>query len=203
MNAMLFATGNNLTFSGDVIRRTLMCTMDAGCERPELRTFSTDAVREALEHRGGLVAAALTVLRAWHVSGERVKLPAFGGFEDWSFRVREALVWLDQTDPCETLAEVRESDPHRGELVAVIEQWRACLVLDKGYTVQQVIGRALVDPDFHNALLAVAAAHAGGSVNPARLGRWLNHVKGKVVNGLKLKQHGNTHGYPIWKLVQN
>ena len=46
MNAMLFATGNNLTFSGDVIRRTLMCTMDAGVERPELRDFKTDVVEE-------------------------------------------------------------------------------------------------------------------------------------------------------------
>jgi len=99
MNAMLFATGNNLTFSGDVIRRTLMCTMDAGCERPELRDFKTDAASEARERRGELVVAALTVLRAWHVADERLNLPAFGGFEDWSYRVREALIWLDRTDP--------------------------------------------------------------------------------------------------------
>ena len=113
MNAMLFATGNNLTFSGDVIRRTLMCTMDAGCERPELRDFKTDVVSEAQDRRGELVVAALTVLRAWHVADERLNLPAFGGFEDWSYRIREALIWLDRTDPCETVAEVRESDPHR------------------------------------------------------------------------------------------
>lgn len=64
MNAMLFATGNNLTFSGDVIRRTLMCSMDAGVERPELRDFQTDVVEEAQDRRGELVVAALTVLRA-------------------------------------------------------------------------------------------------------------------------------------------
>ena len=58
MNALLFATGDNLTFSGDVIRRTLMCTMDAGCERPELRDFKTDAASEAKERRGELVGAA-------------------------------------------------------------------------------------------------------------------------------------------------
>jgi hypothetical protein len=203
MNAIVFATGNNLTFSGDVIRRTLMCSMDAGVERPELRTFSTDVVNEALGRRGELVAAALTVLRAWHVSGDRIDLPAFGSFEDWSYRVREALVWLDRTDPCETLAEVRNSDPQRGELVTVVEQWKACLVLDKGYTVQQVISRSLTDSDFHNALLAIAAARSGGSVDLRRLGRWLNRVKGKVVNGLKLKQDGSFGGYPVWKLVCN
>jgi hypothetical protein len=63
MNAMLFATGNNLAFSGDIIRRTLMCTMDAGVERPELRDFKTDVVEEAQDRRGELVVAGLTVLR--------------------------------------------------------------------------------------------------------------------------------------------
>lgn len=107
MNSVLFATGNNLTFSGDVIRRSLMCTMDAGVERPELRDFKTDVVGEAQDRRGELVVAALTVLRAWHVANERLNLPAFGGFEEWSYRIREPLIWLGWTDPCETLAEVR------------------------------------------------------------------------------------------------
>ena len=203
MNAMLFATGNNLTFSGDVIRRTLMCTMDAGCERPELRAFKTDAASEARERRDELVVAALTVLRAWHVAGDRLNLPAFGGFEDWSYRVREALIWLDRTDPCETSVDVRESDPRRGELVTIVEQWKQHLALNQDYTVQQVIGRALVNSDFHNALMAVASSPSGGSVNSVKLGRWLRHVKGKIVNGLKLLQSGNRHGYPLWRLVRS
>jgi hypothetical protein len=33
VNATVFATGNNLVIGGDAIRRTLMCAMDAGCER--------------------------------------------------------------------------------------------------------------------------------------------------------------------------
>jgi putative DNA primase/helicase len=174
-----FANWNNLTFSGDVIRRTLMCTMDAGCERPELRDFKTDAASEAKERRGELVVAALTVLRAWHVADERLNLPAFGGFEDWSCRVREALIWLDRTDPCETSVDVRDSDPYRGELVTVVEQWKEHLTLNQDFTVQQVIGRALINSDFHNALMAVASSPSGGSVNLVKLGRWLNRAKGK------------------------
>jgi hypothetical protein len=203
MNAMLFATGNNLAFSGDVTRRTLMCSMDAGMEHPELRPFQTDIVEEAKDRRGELVVAGLTVLRAWHVEDERLNLPAFGGFEGWSYRIREALIWLDRIDPCETLAEVRESDPHRSELIAVIEQWKEHLALNQGYTVQQLISRALIDSDFHNALLAVAVTHSGSAVNNMRLGRWLKRVRGKVVNGLKLLQSGTSGGYPLWKLVRN
>jgi len=172
-----------------------MCTIDAGVERPELRDFKTDVANEARNRRGELVVAVLTVLRAWHVAAERINLPGFGGFEDWSFRIREALVWLGRTDPCETLAEVRESDPNRGELIAVIEEWKQRLALNKPYTVQQVIGRALVDSEFQNALLAVAANQSGGMVNNIRLGRWLKRVKGKVVNGVKLVPDGSHNGY--------
>ena len=67
--------------------------------------------------------------------------------------------------------EVRESDPSRGELITVVEQWKQHLALDQGYTIQQVISRALIDLDFHNALLAVASSRSGGSVSNKGWGR--------------------------------
>jgi hypothetical protein len=202
MNAMIFATGNNLTIGGDATRRALMCNLDTGVERPELRSFAEDVAKEAQRRRGELVTAVLTMLRAWHLAKQRIALPAFGSFEEWSFRIREPLVWLGKCDPCETLAEVRANDPRRSELVAVVEQWKTHLTVNQQYTAQEVIGRALIDPDFHNALLAVAQSRSGGSVSSARLGLWLNQVKGKLVNGLKLLRDGIRHGYTLWKLTQ-
>src|SRR5262249_10571610 len=73
-NASLFATGNNLVVAGDLIRRTLMCSLDAHCERPELRHFDTDPIKFVRAERGKLVVAALTILRAWYVSGERLSV---------------------------------------------------------------------------------------------------------------------------------
>ena len=205
VNAMVFATGNNLVIGGDAIRRTLLCSMDAGCERPEARTFKDNVIEIAKQRRDVLVMAALIVLRAWHVAaaaGECASMPALGSFEEWSFRVREPLIWLGQVDPCETLADVRENDPHRGELIAVIMQWKEHLRLDTKYSVQDVIGLAVNTPSFYTALMNVAAARTGGSVSNAGLGRWLKRVQGKIVNGLTLLQDGNTSGYPQWKLIQ-
>ena len=68
VNATIFATGNNLTIAGDLIRRSLLCSMDAGCERPELRVFNVNAIEATKANRGELVCAALTVLRAWHLA---------------------------------------------------------------------------------------------------------------------------------------
>lgn len=85
----------------------------------------------------------------------------------------------------------------------MVEQWKQHLTLDRGYTVQQIIGRALTNQDFQNALVAVAITPSGGAVSPIKLGRWLKRVKGKVVNGIKLLQDGTKDGYPLWKLVRN
>jgi putative DNA primase/helicase len=202
VNAMVFATGNNLTIGGDAIRRSLLCAMDAGCERPELRTFKDNVIEVANARRGELVAAALTVLRAWHVAGETAHMPPLGSFEEWSFRIREPLVWLDKIDPCETLAEIRENDPHRGDLIAVIMQWKAHLSVNQQYTVQDIIGRGINVASFHTALLAVARARSGNLVSNERLGRWLKRVQGQIVNGFALLQDGQSHGHPLWKLMQ-
>ena len=38
--AAIFATGNNLILVGDMVRRAVICTLDAGVERPELANSS-------------------------------------------------------------------------------------------------------------------------------------------------------------------
>ena len=43
----VFATGNNVTFKGDMVRRGLVCNLEAQTERPELREFKNDALAHA------------------------------------------------------------------------------------------------------------------------------------------------------------
>ena len=61
----VFATGNNVAFKGDMVRRGLVCNLEALVERPELREFKKDALDHAVSHRSTYVAAALTVIRAY------------------------------------------------------------------------------------------------------------------------------------------
>jgi putative DNA primase/helicase len=67
--ASVFATGNNLVLLGDMTRRALLCSLDAGVERPELRKFKDDPVGKVESDRGTYVTAALTILRAYNVAG--------------------------------------------------------------------------------------------------------------------------------------
>ena len=62
--AAIFATGNNLVLVGDMVRRAVVCTLDAGVERPELREFKFDPIDRVLQNRGAYVAACLTIARA-------------------------------------------------------------------------------------------------------------------------------------------
>jgi hypothetical protein len=184
INATIFATGNNMVIAGDATRRVLLSSTDAGCERPETRVFADNVIDIARKRRGELVVAALTVLRAWHMARERVNLSPFGSFETWSYRIREPLVWLGQIDPCETLLDVRKSDPQRDLLIAVLMQWELYLDVGRTYTVQEVIERAIQASTFYTALMNVAVSHNGRSVSNVLLGVGLSASKAKSRTGL-------------------
>jgi hypothetical protein len=81
------ATGNNIQLGGDMPRRCYWSRMDAGCSKPFQRTgFRHKRLKEyVLKHRGELLAALLTLARAWFVAGRREPdLTPVGSFEDWS-----------------------------------------------------------------------------------------------------------------------
>jgi hypothetical protein len=202
--ATIFATGNNLIIADDLADRSLLCSLDAKVEHPGLRKFPVNIVKDTHTRRGELVVAALTILRAWHVArtaGGRVNVDPFGGFEDWSRRVREALIWLGEADPNYTVDKAKKNDPAREALVAVLLQWNEHVGIDSPCTVQEIIARAVNIPTFYTALMNVAASKAGGIVSNDRLGRWLKSVEGKINNRLKLVRIGIQNGYPIWSLM--
>jgi hypothetical protein len=201
MNATLFANGNNLVVASDLTRRVLLCSMDAGCERPELREFATDVLAYVRQHRSRLVVAALTVLRAWHVSGENFPLTTLGSFDDWTQRVRKPLVWLGHPDPCDTMATVREEDPDASQWRTVVSQWKQHLGTSSTFTVQEIIGRAINIVEFHTALRTVAGSKNGQLVDNARLGRWLKRVQGRIWDSASIQKTGAKDGYPYWRLM--
>jgi len=119
----VLGNGNNVLVSGDVVRRTLFCSLDAGMEAPELRSFAADPVRQVLADRGHFVAAALTIARAYAGAGRPGRSPPLLSFAAWSDTVRSALVWLGWDDPVATLAQLRSDDPRRASFAAVLAAW--------------------------------------------------------------------------------
>jgi len=82
------ATGNNVAVRGDFARRTVWCRLDARVARPWLREGfrHPDLLAWVAEHRGELLAALLTLARAWVVTGRPGPadgMPPLGGYESW------------------------------------------------------------------------------------------------------------------------
>lgn len=208
-NAAIFATGNNLTFEGDMTRRALRATLDAGVERPELRAFDRDPLAMVSERRGDYVSAGLTVLRAFHIAGRPQQRAPLGSFTDWSRWVRDALIWLGEADPCDTMEELRGADPKLEALTSVLEGWREVIGLQPA-NVRDVIERATeqrpqlygrtqyAHPEFREALLRVAGE--GGAINGRRLGKWIGGQQNRIVSGLRLINAGVSAGFTRWQL---
>jgi len=188
-------TGNNISYRDGLERRGLEIRLDANTENPEERKFDFDAEREALANRPELVAAALTILRAFYVAPERQtiisSLTPFGSFDEWSALVRGAIVWVDQPDPCDSRKNIRAEDPATGNLKTLITAWVQCPGLDVAtwYSSEQICAQANA-PD--NAALASAlAVIMPKGVTPMGLGRYLSKFKDRVVAGHRIRRRLN------------
>jgi putative DNA primase/helicase len=206
--AMFYATGNNLILAGDLTRRTLLCRLDPGCERPELREFGCDPLQMAKEDRSEYVVAAITILRAYLTADERITINPLGSYETWSRRVREALVWLGCADPCETMASARRADPITSQLSNIIVAWRSSVGVNKPMPVQALVemanrvdlGGAHAHPDLREALLAVAVE--GREINVRRLGKWLSKNEDRVIDRHKIARADAQTSVVRWLIAE-
>lgn len=202
-DALWCANGNNLVIAGDLTRRTLPCRLDPGCERPETRIFKGKPVAVLMAHRAEHVAAALTIMQAFHLAGRphTSKLPPFGSFERWSSTVREALVWLDLPDPCDSMASLHDEDPDREFLSDFLMAWHEAIG-EAEVTVRDLVESAQAMPSsaFHS-MLQDAAGGQLADINTRRLASFLQANVGRIVNGLRLERSKNkTKGVYRWKV---
>jgi hypothetical protein len=87
-HATWMATGNNIALSGDLPRRCYWIRMDAQVARPWQRNGFKHPrlIHYVEEHRAQIIAAILTLGRAWVQAGapENEDLPRLGSFENWT-----------------------------------------------------------------------------------------------------------------------
>ncbi|MBF0141753.1 MAG: hypothetical protein HQL74_15955 [Magnetococcales bacterium] len=201
----IFANGKNLVLPEDMVRRSLLCSIDPRCERPELRQFDSDPVKVAECKRDELLTSALIVLRAFHLAGRPgMGLIPLGGFEAWSGWVRAALVWLGEADPCQTMEMVRANDPELTRLKSVLTAW-STIYGNRHLSVREIIeeiSRNQCSDDVKTlraSLLEVAGD--GGLVNSKRFGKWLANNKQRIADGLQIEDAGISAGHKLWRVI--
>lgn len=179
--SLICATGNNLTLFGDLNRRTIQIRLDAKCERPEERSFKFDAIDLALRKRPELVAAALTVVRAYLSAGAPNAATAMGNFEDWSDLVRSSLIWLGLADCRGDVAAQRAADPEKDELAEIIQ------ALPSGpFTTREVAIKVAESPLLKETLASFM--DRGGVFSSKRFGRYLARYSGTRIGNRWIEQ---------------
>ena len=203
-NVLWTATGNNLTFRGELPSRALICRIDSETERPEERTFKiADLPAHLIQNRRRLVLAALTILRACHVAARPCQnARPWGGFDHWSREIREPLVWLGLPDPCATRERVIVNDPERELTIEVFRSWQAEFG-DRVMLVREVVAATPRDgsSELKQALLMVAAKRDDSNeVDARRLGAWCSSKAGRVIDGLRLTPERKIRRAQGWRV---
>ncbi|MFZ5477681.1 MAG: hypothetical protein ACOZNI_12975 [Myxococcota bacterium] len=211
LTTVWWATANNVSFRGDMAKRVIPVMLRTDLERPELRDDFRfpDLRRHVREHRGELLGAALTIVRAYIRAGRpAVDLPRFGGFEAWSDAIRRPLVWAGAEDPCAGVAALAEdADTKTTEMATLMAAWR-----DVYGSTEITLSRVAVDlstegrkdplPEAHRRLIEALRplAYRGGKLDTGRLGRSLRGWRQRVVKGHRWATGPAVHGVVSWRV---
>jgi putative DNA primase/helicase len=195
-NVCLLMTGNNLTLLGDLARRTVVCNLDAGVERPELRAFKRNAITHLLERRAQGIRAALVIAKGYLDAGcPAVDGSPFGSFELWDRLIRRPLMWAGWPDPLQPAEAMREQDHEFAGMVellaALLEatRGRAMTAADIALLMKERQGSyadsgALAWPLLHEAAETVLGDSKDW--NGRVLGRRFRDWKMRILGGLRL-----------------
>lgn len=195
-----YGTGNNVVLGADTPDRIVHVRLDSRVERPRERP-ETDFAHPRLvewvkQERVRLIAAALTILRAFVVAGRpRQQVRSWGSFEGWSDVVREALVWAGQPDPADARDELLlHSDLEANAWRALIGALHELDASGHGLTAAEILDRVGGDPQaltdvsrrLRDAIQELIPTTGGGLPGPRSVGNKLRRAKGRIYDGLAL-----------------
>jgi len=212
----IFATGNNVRVVGDLVRRTLICQLDAKVERPELREFTFDPIARIHSDRETYIAAAITIARAYRAAGrDAPSVRPLAGYAAWSAIVREPLLWLGEHDPVKSMEAARVADPARAAAYELTQRFRQRFGVGDPVTSRDIIATANETkdtagtpryPKFRALLLEHVGTTKQDAIDPVKLGRWLQLQNGRVYGTLRIDlipHKGRANEYVLKEIEDN
>jgi hypothetical protein len=203
MSTIFYATGNNIGMKGDALRRVIPCRLESTEERPEERCgFAIpDILGHAREHRGRIVAAALTILRGHAVAGRPDSGLIPMDYPAWCRVVRDAVQWATGIDPAETRRQARENDPEANARRALVTGWAELPGADEGLSTAEAIRLVSERPDQFQILREVLIELSRNSdlPGPKVVSKRLSMIEGRVIEGLAIRSR-SYQGTKRWRV---
>ena len=125
-DATWIVTGNNISLSDEIARRSSLIRLDAGVERPEERTGfkHNDLLAWVAKERDRIVSACLSIVHGWLRAGMPQGELTLGSFESWARTMSGILEFLDIGDLMDNREVVYlESDRETREWISFCEHW--------------------------------------------------------------------------------
>jgi putative DNA primase/helicase len=195
----VMADGNNLESVADMTRREVKRYMNAKRECPELRSFKEAPFALIEADRGKYIAAILTILRAYAVAGYPDQPKVLNGYDEWSRRVRGAVMHLGEADPVRSMESNRTDDPKRAVRPAIMEFWKTFIKNDE-VTAADIVNIAKGDQYFREAVMSVAA-NERAEPDVVKFGYWLRNNRSKYCGSMSIESAGTKHGgAAVWQL---
>jgi hypothetical protein len=217
------ATGNNLQIGGDLARRVIWVTIDPKMPKPETRTgFAIpDLEGYATDHRGEILAALLTLVRAWVTAGKPLGRPRLtDSFATYVHTVEAILKHAEVAGTFDAPGAAKDAvNPEADEF----EQFLASVHRTFGgepWTVADVLDR--LDISLHTdaptnpakpikleelpSQLAekMMRATTGPKAIAKSLGMWLNHRDGTFFGDVCARKHGDKrNGSALWVIEEH
>jgi hypothetical protein len=194
-------SGNNVSPYKDAYRRWLPCRIETPLESPHERDDLdiADLRQHAKEHRGALLADALTILRGHALEGRPVGWRApLGSFEQWDQLVRGAVWYATGTDCLETQRKATVEAPERLQRIALLQGWSELPDgQTAGHTLKEAVELATDRPAIHAELAAVFGsilAKDRKTIDTVAIGNKFRAIKDQNCGGWILEPAGCARG---------
>ncbi|HWA23174.1 MAG TPA: PriCT-2 domain-containing protein [Caulobacterales bacterium] len=200
-NVTVLFTGNNLEIVGDLVERTLICRLQPMTDRPSERKFDWSFEGECRDNRAQLVTDALTIMRAYLTSGDKLGLTGTR-FDEWDRFVRQPLAWLGEGDvlaKIELLRQVATAEDTDGQFLAkLMDAWW------EEFADKRVRLNDIKDDSNTGALLELLHSRfASGDFdgfNKLSAAKFLAKHKGRIISGKFFSQKIDRNSVATWRL---
>jgi hypothetical protein len=190
LSCVFYASGNNIGLRGDALRRVVPIRLETKLDRPEERrdfTIKGDLLDYVKRERSRLVAAALTMIRAYMVAGRPAQGLTPMDYPAWSGVVREAVAWCTGCDPCKARAELVDSDEETTQRKALVQGFaNLCSSLGRTHLTAAEMIDAVNDDPANNPELRSLFIEWGRDGKPATakaVGKQLQKVRRRPISG--------------------
>lgn len=198
--AIVICTGNNLEITGDLVRRSLYCRLDADLENPEERDFSQDIYACAKQKRGSIITSILTIQQAYKLANfpKSKNIKRMANFEEWSQWTRGPLFWLGLPDPLESQKQLKDMDSTRNAKEEAFAKLYSCLA-GKKFTSREICQACENNQELREAFEKCLPAQ--NSMNPRIIGKWLLKNCDGIIAGYQLCKEQKYNNVIYWTIT--